>query len=131
MKTALETAQQQIKTESIKLGICFIALFAALWIAFYKESPFVTFKVAASLFFLFALPGYLILSNWKENIDFLEKLIGGSLISSALFIAMTYYSGLAGLNVKYSTWIAPIILYLIGFAIIFIQHKKKVHHGKV
>lgn len=130
MRIALATAPTApLKEQAAKLGVSLVALYAALQIAFYRESPLVTAGVAAGLFFLFALPGYLLLNPWRVRLVFLERLVGGALIASAIFIGIAYYSGLAGLNAKYATWLVPLALYTCGIALVLRERTKRRRHG--
>ena len=104
----------ELKGEFLYLLIAFIALTIILKSAFYKENLLVVLRTAASIFWLFALPGYCAMLHWKERLDFFERLIVGIVFSAALFGLVSYYLGIIGLNIKYHTILLPSLLITIG-----------------
>ena len=124
VRIALET--HQLKQEVMKLGILLVAVYAAVQIAFYKESPIMVIRLVLSLFFLFVIPGWRVLYILREKIGFLERAISGTLLFAGIFMIMAYYGGFVGVHIKYSTWIIP----LIGYAAFIIQFFAPSLNGK-
>ena len=112
-----------VKKELIYLGIVFLALFVILKVVFFKESFVVLARYAISLFWLFILPGYFAMLYWREKIEFMERIVIGFAVSAAVIGVFSYYIGLIGLNIKYHTFLLPLILIIAG---IFFASKAKV-----
>ena len=112
-----------VKKELIYLGIVFLALFVILKVVFFKESFVVLARYAISLFWLFILPGYFAMLYWREKIEFMERIVIGFAVSAAVIGVFSYYIGLIGLNIKYHTFLLPMILIIAG---IFFASKAKV-----
>ena len=98
-----------VKKEAASLGIVFAILAVAMQIAFYKSSFFVVIKSTLSLFYLFVIPGYFIMLYWNEKIKFVERTLFGSFIAAGLFGGLSYYLGIAGLNVNLDAFIFPVV----------------------
>ena len=109
----------KIKKELMYIGILLIVLFIIFKIVYYKGSFIVSLRFAASLFWMFILPGYFIMFYWKEKLDFAERLVIGIGLSAAAIGIASYYIGLAGLNIKYHGIILPLMMILIGLIINF------------
>lgn len=100
----------EIKNEARWIVVAFLALAIALKIAYYNESITGVIKTAASLFWLFMLPGYAITLYWKDKIGFLERIIFGSIAAMAIEGIMSYYLGLAGLKIQNQTIILTALI---------------------
>ncbi|MEK6967026.1 MAG: hypothetical protein AABX51_00160 [Nanoarchaeota archaeon] len=118
---------QQLKLEAQKLVMLLFALYTAIQIAFFKESPIIVGRLVLSLFFLFVIPGWCVLYLWREKIGFFERAVSGTLLFAGIFVLSAYYSGFVGIHIKYSTWIIPFI----GYAAFIIQFFASSLHGKV
>ena len=103
------------KKELMDVVIFFVLALILFKIVFFKEALVVLFKFVLSLFWMFVLPGYFIMLYWKDKIDFVERLIVGVALSAAVTGVLSYYIGLAGLNLKYHFVLIPSILILTGF----------------
>jgi len=106
-----------IRKESAYIGILFLALLAIFKIAYYKEGFMILSRSAASLFWLFAVPGYSIMLYWREKLDFTERILIGIGVSAAVIGIFSYYLGLMGLDIKYHGILMPLVLLLIGLGI--------------
>lgn len=104
------------------LGILLLALLIMFKIIFFNEDLFVAVKTVLSLFWLFVLPGYFVMFYWHEKLDFIERLVIGTALSAAATGAISYYLGLAGLNIKYHGIFLPLIIISVSAAVIM---KKK------
>ena len=121
--------RHQLKEEAIKIAIVCAALFVILEVAFFKSSITDTFRTALALSFLFVVPGWLLGLVYDPKIEFLERTVAGSLASAAIFIIIGYYSGIIfGLDIKYATYLIPIILIAGSVGLIL---TRKEHHGKI
>ena len=112
-----------LKKESVYLGAVFLVLLLILKIVFFKEDFTVLIRYAASLFWLFILPGYFAMLYYREKIEFIERIVVGFAVSAAVIGVFSYYIGLIGLNIKYHTFLLPLILIIAG---IFFASKAKV-----
>ena len=107
-----------IKKEMKYIGLSFLVGLILFKIVFFKENLVVIFRNVLSLFWLFVLPGYVLMLYWKEKLDFVERLIIGVALGAAIVGILSYYIGLIGLNIKYHVIILPLILISIGVIII-------------
>ena len=112
-----------VKKESVYIGAVFLALLLILKIVFFKENFVVLARYTISLFWLFILPGYFAMLYWREKIEFMERIVIGFAVSAAVIGVFSYYIGLIGLNIKYHTFLLPLILIIAG---IFFASKSKV-----
>lgn len=102
------------KEESKYIGILFIVGLVIFKIIYFKESLAVLLKIAASLFWLFVIPGYFAMLYWKNKLEFAERFVVGIALSAALIGIFSYYLGLIGLNMKYHAFILPPVIIIIG-----------------
>jgi uncharacterized membrane protein len=105
---------EDVKKELQYVGILFLIALIIFKIAFFKENILVLSRTVLSLFWLFVLPGYFIMLYWKEKIGFLERFIIGVALSAAIIGIFSYYLGLMGLNIRYHTFVLPLVLILAG-----------------
>jgi len=103
-----------MKKESAGVGILFVIFIVLFKLVFFKEDLAVVFRTVLSLFWLFIIPGYIIMLYWREKLGFVERLIIGTALSAALIGISSYYIGLIGLNIKFHMVILPIALIFIG-----------------
>lgn len=104
-----------IKKELKYLGLLFLLALIIFKTAFFKENLTVLFRTVISLFWLFVLPGYVIMLYWKEQLEFFERFIIGVALSAAIIGIFSYYLGLIGLNIKYHTILLPLAMIILGF----------------
>lgn len=124
MKTALKKEIfEKIKKEAISLIIVLGIFLIIFKLVFFKESFTIILKVVFSIFWLFVLPGYLIMYYWHQKLEFIERLIVGIALSAAFIGIFSYYFGILGINIKFHTILLPIILIIIGFFINFFNRK--------
>ncbi|MBI4143325.1 hypothetical protein HY487_00410 [Candidatus Woesearchaeota archaeon] len=108
-------AFNSVKEESKYVGILFIAALIIFKIIYFKENFVALLKITASLFWLFAIPGYFAMLYWREKLEFAERFVIGVLLSAAIIGIFSYYFGLIGLNMKYHAFILPPVIIIIGF----------------
>ncbi len=109
-----------VKNELLSLGIALVVLAVILKIAFYKDAVWNIIKMAGALFWLYVLPGYAILLHWSESLDFLERLIIGSVIGGVVVAALSYYVGLMGIHLKYHGIILPVIIIGVSLGVMYL-----------
>ena len=98
-----------------KIVYLIVIVLAVLKIAFYRENLLTLLRIDLALFWLFVIPGYMIMLGWAERMDFVERIIAGAGISSALTGILSCYFGLAGVHIKWHIYFLPPLLMLIGF----------------
>lgn len=104
-----------IKKEAVYMAVLVLAALLIFKIAFYKENIVVLLRIAASMFWLFVLPGYFMMLYWHGKLNFLERCIIGTIIAASAVGITSYYLGIFGLNIKYHTFLLPPILIAAGF----------------
>lgn len=105
-----------IKDESKYAGLLFLSALIIFKIIYFKESFIVLLRYVASLFWLFALPGYFIMLHWRKSLNFAERTIVGIALSAAIIGISSYYLGIIGLNIKYHAILLPLAIIGAGFA---------------
>ena len=108
-----------IKKGGVYLGLLFLLALAIFKIAFFKEDLLILLRAVLSLFWLFVIPGYLIMLYWKEKLGFIERFVIGIFVSASVVGISGYYLGLMGLNIKYHAVVLPIVLITIGILVNF------------
>ncbi len=103
-----------LKKELIYLLAILAVAFIAFKIAFYRENIFVVARTVIAFFWLFVLPGYSLMLYWSEKLQFIERFVIGILLSSAIIGIFSYYFGILELNIKYHTFLLPLILIASG-----------------
>lgn len=104
-----------IRKEGTYLLAIFLLILAAFKIAFYNDSFVVVSRSALAIFFMFVLPGYFGMLFWHEKLDFTQRIIVGTALAAGLIGTISYYLGLAGLNIKYHTILLPALIVILGY----------------
>lgn len=117
------TIQDNLKKEMIYMAVLVLLEIIILKIIFNKESLLVVVKLALSLFWLFILPGFMIMYLFAERLNFLERIIAGTALGMAFYGVLGYNLGVLGLPMKYQIWILPLLGISIGI-IALIKNKK-------
>ena len=115
----------KLKNELIKILVSLITLIIILKIVFYNETLSNILGISFSLFWLFFVPGYSIMSYWRNKISFLEILVISFLLGLGIMGLLGYYLGLLGLHNKYHIYLP--ILFLAFLAFKFYKNSKKSH----
>ena len=114
-----------LKKEGVYLAIALVAGIILFKIIFYNETFVNIIRFVASLFWLFAIPGYVLMLYWEKKIDFIERIIIGTALGVGLGGILSYYLGLFGVNVRFHAIILPLVLIGIGiFAFLNFSDKK-------
>jgi uncharacterized membrane protein len=93
------------------VGACFAL---ALRLMFRADSVLGIARLVGSLLWLFVLPGFALLLVWHKRLDFLERVVVGTAVSTAIYGIVSYYVGLLGLPVWYHPWILPPLMIAAG-----------------
>ncbi|MBI2138799.1 hypothetical protein HYU13_04370 [Candidatus Woesearchaeota archaeon] len=119
----METSQQRIKEDGIKIGAAFAVVLAVLKIAFYQESFFSIVKLALAMFWLFIIPGFMLLYLFSQKLDFIEQFIIGAVLGLAFFGSLGYNLRLIGLKIPVQNWALPILGIALGLAALLKRKK--------
>ena len=111
----------KLRKELTYLGIILIGGIIIFQLLFFRENVITTARTVLSLYWLFILPGFAVMYYWHDKLDFLERLVIGSVLGIAVIGIASYYIGLAGLHVKYH-FVIPLIT--IGISAFFVRKKK-------
>ncbi|MBI3037320.1 hypothetical protein HYY73_06265 [Candidatus Woesearchaeota archaeon] len=96
-----------LRKEAKYLAAAFVIAAIVLKIAFHREDLLGITKAAASVMWLFVLPGYAIMLHWRENLEVIERLFAGTVAAMAINGIASYYLGLAGLKIQNQTILLP------------------------
>lgn len=113
---------EQLKKELIYLVVLLVLIIVMLKVIFNKESFFIVLKLALSLFWLFILPGFMIMYLFIDKLNFIERIIAGTVLGMAFVGVLGYNLGIIGVSMKYQIWVLPLTGIVIG---IFALIKKK------
>lgn len=111
------------KKEFLYLGTAFVASILVLKIVFYKEAFANLFLVVFGFFWLFVVPGYALTLCMVEKFSLGIRIILGSALTLALLGTISYYLGIAGLNLKFHPYFLPIVIILIG-GFLYYKHEQ-------
>ena len=117
-----------IKKDLMYFGILFLSAVIVFKAIYFREDFLVVLRMVASLFWLFALPGYFMTFYWAEKLDFTERFIAGFALAAGIIGVFSYYIGLMGLNIKYHIFFLPPSIIIIGVLVAFL--KKENQTGK-
>ena len=108
-----------LKQDALWLLILGMAALVALKILFYNESLVVIARLAASILWLFVLPGLSIMYYWHDIFEFAERLIIAVPLSTALVAIPSYYLGLLGLPIAYHGILLPSLVIIAAGIILY------------
>ena len=115
---------EKIKGEAIYLLLLLIISVIIFKIVFYKEEVVTILLLSVSLFWLFVLPGFLLLYYYYDKFGFFERFVIGTVLGFAVVSISSYYLGIIGINVNIHQIILPIVFIII--AIILVVKKKPI-----
>ena len=115
----------ELKNELLLLLIGLAALIAIIKIAYYQDNFITVLRTAASLFWLFTLPGYAIMLYWKQKIDFTQRIMIGTVAAMALAGLFSYYLGLVGLKLQNQIFLLPLAIIVISCAAALLSREGK------
>ena len=96
--------------EITKLITLFILTIILLKITFHQEKILTLFQTTLALFWILILPGYCTTLPWKKQTTLTQRLIISIPTSTALLGITSYYTALAGINLKTQTILLPAII---------------------
>ena len=109
--------------EKAYLFLVWLGLFAILQIVFYKENFLSTVRISLSIYFMSVVAGFSWMYYWYEKLDFLERLVLGSVLGLALSGVSMYYLSFIGIGPKITSWIMPLLFGVLG--LIFVFYRKR------
>ncbi len=110
----------RLKQELTQLGIILVGSIILFKLIFLNEPLGSIIRIILSIFYIFIIPGYLMLYYWNAKIEFIERTVLGIALSGAILGVVSYYIALIGLNVNFH-FILPLLLILAGFYIALIK----------
>ena len=87
-----------------------------LKIVFFNENILFVSRLVSSFFWMFILPGFVLMYYWSDKLEFLERFIISVPLSAVIVSVTSYYISLIGLHAKFHPVIVPLI-YIIIFTI--------------
>jgi uncharacterized membrane protein len=108
-------ALHNVKSEIKMLGIGFVALVIILFVAFSKSTVLEVLRTAFALYWIFVLPGYALSLCSRQG--FVERLIIGIGVQTAVFGLLSYYFGLAGWHIATHGIVLPLFSIIFGMVI--------------
>ena len=111
-----------LKSEYLSLSIVLGLIILMFQIVYYNENFFNTIKISLTIFLLFIIPGYIFMLNYARKLDFIERLVVGTILTIGIIGSLSYLTGLVGFHSKYHwafaivTMFAGLILYIFSNA---------------
>jgi hypothetical protein len=105
----------------------FIYLACALFFVcvFRNSDIFAAFKAITSIFYLFLLPGFVIMELFV-SLDFIERFVLGGIVGYTLVTIIAYYLNvLAYLSLRHIPILPPILIALAVIAKLFLNKRKE------
>jgi len=103
---------QSLKRELLCLAIGYVVLAVIFKISFAQSSILENLRVAASLYWMFVLPGYALSLCSKQ--DFANRLIIGIIVQAGVIGHLSYFAGLAGWHIATHGLVLPLVSIGIG-----------------
>ncbi len=114
-----------LKEDALAHGALFTILLIILRIAFYKDSFLMVLRFAASLYWLFILPGTTLLLAWGKRWGFAERAAVGTAAALSIVGTASYYLAIAGLPVRYHHLIFTPALIGISIAVMAYRSRRR------
>lgn len=114
-----------LKREILYLLYVLLIVLLVFKIAFFNESIVVLIRSILSLFWVFIIPGYFAMIFWHDKLDFIQRILIGTAASAGLTGTISYYLGLAGLNIKYHTVLLPLLIIILGSSFLMMKANKE------
>lgn len=115
-----------LQREIVAHAILYILLSAIFQIAFYKESFKTVQLFLGSFYWLFVLPGTILLLPWSKSWGFVERAAAGTALAFAVVGTASYYIAIFGLHVKYHRFVFTPLLMAVGIgALWFLSAREK------
>ena len=117
LQQSLHLLKKELADELKPLIIGFAVAVAMLQIAYYKENFATTLRTAASVYWLFVIPGYAVMLHWKEQLGIMERFAFGTVSSMVIVGVASYYLGLIGLKLQNQTLLLPAAIIVIALSV--------------
>ena len=114
-----------MKDDAIVVIAAYFILIILLKAAFYQEPLLSVIRIVASLYWLFLLPGMALSYFFFRDVTAVERIIISFIMGAACVGLILYFSGLLGVNLKYMSWLGPILVIGIAGYLIFRREKKE------
>ncbi len=114
-----------LKDEGIAHALLFIILLIIFRIVFYKDAMSTVLSFVASTYWLFILPGSVLMLYWSRRFGFAERAAVGTAVALSIIGTVSYYIAIAGLHVKYHYILFPPVLIAIGIAAFWMRCPEK------
>jgi hypothetical protein len=105
-----------LKKEWKYLAVLFVIVLVILKIAYYREGILEVVKITVWLFWLFVIPGYVVMLNWQKTLGFVERSVIGTIAGIAVIGLSSYYFGIAGLRIGNQQFILPVFVVVVAFS---------------
>lgn len=109
--------KEVLKKEMIYLLLTFSVVAAVFQIIFIRENIITAGRTVAALFWLFVVPGFALMYYWHDKLDFLERLIIGTVLGLAVVGVVGYNLSLL-VHMKYHTILLPFIMLAAGILVV-------------
>lgn len=109
---------QKVKEESIQIGILFLVFFIVFKIFFMKSNIVLVFRTLFAIFWLSVIPGFYLMYYFVEKINFIERLIAGTILGFAISGLFGYNLGWMGIKVNLQVILVPIAALIVAGIII-------------
>jgi len=110
----MKEAFREVKRELVILAALSVAFAVIFRIIYYRESTLTVIRTLAAVFWLFIIPGYAVMLNWKKELGLAERIVVGSALSAGMVGIISYYTGVAGIQISVHWLLIPIILIILG-----------------
>ncbi len=109
-----DNVKQMMSREWKSMLLVIIGILAVAYIAFFKESFANILRAAAGFIWLFIIPGWFLMSYWRNKLTFTQRMLFGTMISAALTGMFSYYLGLWVLGISKQIILLPLALIAVG-----------------
>lgn len=94
----------------------FFAVVIATSIVFPEEDLITNLKLVAGLFWMFLIPGFMVLYRWESVLSMLERVVIAVPTSVGIYGLLSYLLGILGLPVWNQVFLLPAIVCIAGIA---------------
>ncbi len=130
MKNPERSALHKLKQEGVQLLVAFAAFYLILQAVFLKENPLIVIRTALAIFWTLTLPGFALMSLFFENLEFIERLLIGTVLGLAVIGVVGYNLGLLGINMTVQIILIPSLeIAVAGFVLWKKTHPTAVQKG--
>jgi uncharacterized membrane protein len=102
-----------LRDEALMLLYAYLAVSAAAYAVFHKESLLVIMRAVFGLFWVFTMPGFALLFRYQK-FSFLERLIAGTMLGVAVTGVLSYFLSLFGIAIGIQWILVPSVIILAG-----------------